>query len=67
MFPPDSNVARQLAYERQARLKQDWELANAARPGLAQSRRRAWRFAFQALRLRWLRTHLRPVPRPRTG
>lgn len=54
----DTETRRQLARERQAQLRRDWEWVNPARPDLVESRRenrrRQWR-----LRLHWLKTRLR--------
>jgi hypothetical protein len=56
MLPPDSDITRQLARERQARLKQAWQWANPAQPDLVETRRRQLSFRFA-----WLLTHLRPA------
>lgn len=56
MLYRDTDISRQLATERRAELKQDWEWVNPARPDVFESRRRHWRFRFE-----WLRTHLLPV------
>ena len=53
MLYRDTDISRQLAGERHAELKQDWEWVNPARPDALQSRRQHRRF-----RLEWLRTHL---------
>jgi hypothetical protein len=55
MLPPDSEISRQLARERQAELKRDWQSPTPASPHAVESRRRRWRF-----RVEWLRAHLRP-------
>ncbi len=57
MLYRDTDISRQLANERHAELKQDWEWVNpAARQDVVESRRQHRRF-----RLEWLRTHLRPA------
>jgi hypothetical protein len=57
MLPPDTDITRQLARERQAELRQDWQWVNpAATPDVVETRRRHWR-----LRFGWLRAHLRPA------
>ena len=57
MLPPDSEISRQLASERHAELKRDWQWVNPAQPTeVRESRRRRSR-----LHLRWLRAHLRPA------
>jgi hypothetical protein len=54
MLPPDADVSRQLARERHAELKRDWQWVNPAHADVVESRRRRRRF-----RLEWLRAHLR--------
>jgi hypothetical protein len=56
MLPPGAEVSRQLASERHAELKRDWQWVNPAQTGVVESRRRRWRF-----RLDWLRPQTRPV------
>ncbi len=63
MLYRDTEISRQLAGERHAELKQDWEWVNpAARPDVVESRRRHWRVRFD-----WLRTHLRAIGHAPSG
>jgi hypothetical protein len=55
MLYPDTDINRQLARDRQAELKRDWEWANPARPDVVESRRR------RRWELRGLRIFLRPA------
>ena len=55
MLYRDTDISRQLANERHADLKQDWEWVNPTRPDVVESRRNHRRFW-----LEWLRTQLRP-------
>ena len=56
MLPPDTDATRQLARERQAELKRDWQWVNPAQPDIVESRGRRWHIG-----LAWLLAHLRPV------
>jgi hypothetical protein len=56
MLPLGTEVSRQLASERHAELKQDWQWVNPAQADVVESRRRRWRFRFD-----WLRAHHRPA------
>ena len=63
MLYRDTDISRQLASERHAELKQDWEWVNPAQPDVVvESRRRHPRFRFE-----WLRTHLRPARHAPSG
>jgi hypothetical protein len=57
MLPLDTDTSRQLARERQADLKRDWQWVNPAGPDVVETRRRHWQF-----KLDWLRTHLHLRP-----
>ena len=50
MLPPDTDVSRQLARERHAELRRDWQWVNPAQAVVVESRRRRWRHG-----LGWLR------------
>ena len=62
MIYRDTDISRQLATERQAELKQEWEWVDPARPDMVESRRHHRRFRFT-----WLRTHLRPARNAPSG
>ena len=62
MLYRDTDISRQLASERHAELKQDWEWVNPAQTDvLVESRRH------RRLRFEWLRTHLRAVGHAPSG
>lgn len=54
----DTETRRQLARERQAQLRRNWEWVNPARPDLVESTRESSRRQWR-LRLHWLKTRLR--------
>jgi hypothetical protein len=56
MLPPDSNVTRQLAHERQARLKQEWKFADPTGSEVVDGRPHR-----PGLRLAWVLTRERPL------
>jgi hypothetical protein len=53
MLPPGTEVSRQLAQERHAELRRDWQWVNPTQQVVVESRRRRLR-----LRLGWLRPHI---------
>ena len=58
MLYRDTDTSRQLAWERQAELKRDWEWVNPAQPDMVETRRRHWRLRLDGLRAH---LHLRPA------
>ena len=54
MVPPGTDVSRQLARERHAELRRDWQWP--AQAVVVESRRRRWRYGFG-----WLRAQPGPV------
>ena len=56
MLPPGTEVSRQLAQERHAELRRDWQWVNPAQVVVVESWRRRWRLGFG-----WLRQQPGPV------
>ena len=50
MLPPSTEVSRELARERHAQLRRDWQWVNPAQVVVVESRRRRWRLGFGWLR-----------------